>query len=109
MKTTDTFTFVSAYGTEYPNCHFSVGRYFNGNNALLIDDDNEDLGITCSVNGSRIHKADEIGIKNWSENEGMVEFLTKMGIIGEKVAEEPSGFVVIPYFKLTESGKELFA
>ena len=40
---------------------------------------------------------------------GVVEFLTKMGIIGEKVAEEPSGFVTIPYFKLTESGKELFA
>ena len=108
MKTTDTFTYVSAFGTEFPNCHFSVGQYFNDNNALFIVDDDGRV-VTCSVNGYRINKSDEIGIKNWSENEGVVEFLTKMGIIGEKVAEEPSGFVTIPYFKLTESGKELFA
>ena len=108
MKTTDTFTFVSGYGaTKYPNCHFSIAHYFNGNNALFIDDD-EGRVVTCSVNGSRINEADEIGIKNWSENVGVVEFLAKMGIIGEKVAEEPSGFVTIPYYKLTESGKELF-
>ena len=108
MKTTDTFTFVSGYGKEYPNCHFSVGVYCNENKALFIDDD-EGCVVTCSVNASRINDADEIGIKNWSENVGVVEFLTKMGIIGEKVAEEPSGFVTIPYYKLTESGKELFA
>lgn len=108
MKTTDTFTFISAYGTEYPNCHFSIAHYFNGNKALFIDDDDGRV-VTCSVNGYRVNEADEIGIKNWSENDGVVEFLTKMGIIGEQVAEEPSGFVSIPYFKLTESGKELFA
>ena len=108
MKTTDTFTFVSAYDTEYPNCHFSIGQYYNGNKALFIYDDYCQV-TTCSVNGERINEADEIGIKGWSENKGVVEFLTKMGIIGEKVAEERSGFVTIPYFKLTESGKELFA
>ena len=108
MKTTDTFTFVSGYGTEFTNCHFSVGLYLNDNKALFIVDDKGRV-VTCSVNGSRINEADEIGIKNWSENVGVVEFLAKMGIIGEKVAEEPSGFVTIPYYKLTESGKELFA
>ena len=108
MKTTDKFTFVSGYGTKYPNCHFSVRHFLNDNKALLIEDD-EGQVLNCSVNGSRINADDEIGIKDWSENCGVVDFLTKMGIIGEKVAEEPSGFVTILYFKLTESGKELFA
>lgn len=108
MKTTDKFTFVSAYGTKYPNCHFSVKHFLNNNKALFIEDD-EGQVVNCSVNGSRINEEDEIGIKNWSENRGVVEFLSKMGIIGEKVAEEPSGFVNILYFKLTESGMELFA
>ena len=108
MKTTDKFTFVSAYGTEYPNCHFSTKHYLNNNKALLIEDD-EGQVVNCSVNGYRINGENEIGIKNWSENRGVVEFLTKMGIIGEKVAEEPSGYVTILYFKLTESGMELFA
>jgi hypothetical protein len=108
MTTKTTFTYKSRY-ESYPNCTFKTDKYHNGNLALQIVDD-EGLIATCTVNGRAVFtNGDIIGIKDYSENEGMVDFLKSIGIIEDRPTyKEISGFVTIPYFKLTESGKELF-
>lgn len=109
MKTTDKFAYKSPYAT-YEGCNFGVSKYTNnGNNALWIENTNDGHIATCSVNGNRKNFSDEISIKDWSENEGMIEFLISLGIIEkDHIAIERSGFVVIKTFKLTDSGIELF-
>jgi hypothetical protein len=108
MTTQTTFTYKSKYST-YNNCRFSVNRYHNDNFALQIVD-NEGLIATCTVNLGKVETSDfVIAIKDYSENEGMVDFLKSMGIIEDKPKFcEYSGFVTIPYYALTESGKELY-
>lgn len=110
MKTTDKFDYTSNWGKTYKDCNFVVGEYSNNfNNYLGIVNDIEGEIITCSVNCNRVNSKDEIGIKNYSENEGMVKFLQDIGIIeDEPIAVEHSGFVLVPYYKLTKSGIELF-
>lgn len=107
MTAKTTFTFKGKY-TSYPNCRFVPNRYHNGNLALQIFDD-EGLIATCTVNGRAETEGSIIAIKDYSENEGMVDFLKSIGIIEDTPHYiEYSGFVTIPYYDLTESGKELF-
>lgn len=108
MKKTDSFTYKSKFGTVYNNCFFEIGSYrTTGNHSISIVDD-EGVICHCTVNAQRVNEPDEIGVKDYSENEGMVDFLISMGIIEEKpFTIEHSGFVTIPYFKLTKSGLEL--
>jgi hypothetical protein len=104
----DKFTYKGKY-FEQSDCYFQVRKYQNGNNALIIEHEEEGRICVCSVNGSKVLNGDEIGIKNWSENEGMDKFLIDMGIIENEPFEyEPSGFIQIPYYKLTKKGLELF-
>ena len=110
MKTSDTFIYGKY--TKY-ECNFKTARYLNGNLALQIvgakgsELEGEPI-CTASVNpGIEIPPA-QIAVKNWSENDGMDDFLSKTGIIGELVGKIPSGFVTIPVYALTESGLELF-
>lgn len=108
MKITDKFTYKSKYST-YENCTFEVGRYTDDRNlALSISSETEGPICTCTVNTWKKLDDDRICVKNYSENEGMDNFLKGMGIIGEKVGSIPSGFVEIPVYLLTESGQELF-
>jgi hypothetical protein len=109
MKTSDKFTYTSKYAT-YENCMFCVNKYVHTKNlALSIYSEEEGPITTCTINTDHVSKGDEIGVKNYSENEGMVDFLKNIGIIeGEPVHVQNSGWVEIPYYKLSESGKELF-
>jgi hypothetical protein len=108
MTTETTFTYKSYY-TSFPGCKFKTAKYYNGNLALQIVDCGG-LVATCTVNGKAVFtNGDIIGVKDYGENEGMVDFLKSIGIIEDRPTyKEISGFVTIPYFKLTESGKELF-
>ena len=101
------FTFKTTYG-EYPNCEFVTARYTNGNLALQIVSRDEGPICTCTVNPGGVVAHDAIAVKDYSENEGMVETLTDMGIIGEELYRIPSGWVEIPVHKLTDKGLELF-
>ena len=73
-----------------------VKRQYSGNDrtALILTDatDGEYL-TTASVNVPDIDlKDDEIVIKNYSENEGILEILTKAGLV-KPLYEVTSGFV----------------
>jgi len=100
-------TFKTKYGT-YPNCEFVAGHYGNGNLALQVVSNDEGPVTTCTVNPGEVVPPNAIAVKNYSENDGMVNTLKEMGIIGRELYSIPSGWVEIPVFELTEKGLELF-
>ena len=102
-----TFTYKSQFG-EYPDCQFQTGRYNNGNLAVEIWSTEEGPITRVTVNpGIKISDA-AIAIKNYSENEGMVDWLLSENIIeGDPISEIPSGWVKIPVYQLSAHGKEL--
>lgn len=101
------FNLKLACGT-FPNCYFVPSRYSSNNNlALKIESDDGSICV-CTVNPNKKLSDDVICIKDYSENEGMVDFLKNMGIISNKVESIPSGWVELYVYELTEYGKELF-
>ena len=96
------FTYKSKYGT-YQNCVFVKGKYENGNLALQIISNEEGPITTVTINPGQKIPSSYIAIKNYSENEGMVEFLQSLGIIGTNIiCIIPSGYVEIPVFEFNE-------
>lgn len=85
-------------------CEMKFGQYGNGNTAMqLVEKESGQPVATATVNADRINESDEVGIKNWSENEGMAAALYYAGIIKSvPVDVEPSGFVMISYYQLTD-------
>ena len=103
----NTFTFKSKYGT-YENCSFSAGYYPNGNIGIEIWSDSEGPITKVTVNPDVKIPADRIAIKNYSENEGMVDWLVSMNIIEKDTSTTIiSGWVEIPVHMLTEYGKQM--
>lgn len=92
------------------DCEVVFGQYFNGNTAIqLIDNDDKELVSVASVNGELKLAEGVVGLKIWSENEGIVQALIDGGIIEpELLGMEPTGFVVIEYYKLTKKAIEEF-
>lgn len=108
MKIKDSFTYRSSYAT-YNDCQFMVGRYSNGNLGIEIWSDTEGPVTKVTVNPNVGITDDYISVKNWSENEGMDKFLINEGLIAESpVRTINSGFVMIPIYRLTDKGKEIF-
>lgn len=111
MNLKEKFTFRGLYGT-WPGCVYRAARYRNGNPALQIWNDRGCV-CTCSVNppgGVEIAEG-EIAVKDWSENEGMGNWLKLHGVIvrEDPVRRIPSGCVEIPVYRLTDEGKALYA
>lgn len=100
-------TFKTHYG-EYPDCEFVTGYYPNGNLALQVVSENEGPIVTCTVNPGQVVTHDAVAIKNYSENEGMVDILTEMGIIGRELYRIQSEWVEIPVHELTDKGLKIF-
>lgn len=104
-----TFTYIGATGAEYRNCTFKWGRYGNGNVALMIESDEEGPIATCTVNTGDYISFPYIVVKDWSENQGMTEFLVSQGIVcSETKAEIETGFVTAKVMMLTEKGQKMF-
>jgi len=90
------------YFAGYP-CTLEWRRYTNGRPALLLIDsttDGEEVAV-ASVNLPDIElEPDEICIKDYSENEGMLSALVTAGIVEKPHRFERSGFVTIPICRL---------
>lgn len=96
---------VTFNGEELDVVFGSYGN--NGNTAIQLVNKDDELYTVATVNLEKEDK-DIVGIKDYSENEGMVDALVEAGVIEKHfVKMEPSGFIVIPYFPLTEKAKEL--
>lgn len=62
-------------------------------------EDNEPF-MTASVSVEAELEADEVAIKNYSENEGILDELIKNGVVSKPHKVINSGFVTIPICKL---------
>lgn len=103
------FTYKSKYG-EYDHCFFQVGHYQNDNLAIEIWSNEEGPISRVTVNPGIYIDNDRIAIKNYSENEGMVDWLVSEGLIEELPIEHiSSGWVKIPIHELTPLGREVFS
>lgn len=73
----------------------NVGYYHNPRNLALWFEDDRGPGTKASCNTEFELPEGIIGIKDWSENEGVLKTLIDAGVIGEPVGYTPSGFVEI--------------
>lgn len=88
------------------NC-IAVFKKYADNHRTAIELEDEKTGepiAIASVNLSEktIHK-NEIAIKDYSENEGMVKALTEAGIIGDLIYSVQRGFVKIGIYQLLKT------
>jgi len=96
------------------NCK-AVGMYYAGGNKAirLIDEDDHEPIVTATVNlvdFNEVMPENVVFIKDYSENEGIVEALAKADIIHPfSVGKTKSGYVEINAYILTEEAmKELW-
>lgn len=102
-----TFTYESKYGT-YKDSFFRVGHYENDNTAIEIWSNSEGPITKVTVNPDINVPKDMIAVKDYSENEGMVDWLMSMDIIeGEPLKIVNTGWITIPIYKLSAHGKEM--
>jgi len=103
-----TFTYKSRYCTE-DNCHFEVGRYTDNHNlAIRVMSEIGETISTITVNAGKRCPDDIIFIKDYSENEGVYEWLVEMNMIeADPVDMVPSGWVILRSYKLTDTCKEM--
>jgi hypothetical protein len=88
--------------SEYKNCHFEVGRYANnGGIAISIVTETEPIAHV-TVNIGKLPKENLIAVKNYEENEGILEEMQRIGLVKEVVGVAPSGFVHIPICEYDE-------
>ncbi len=86
------------------SCDVLKKQYYNGRIALaLVDSFDGEPVATATVNMPEIDLAeDEVIIKNYSENEGILEVLTAAGIVQPTGRIVESGFVTMEICKLVK-------
>lgn len=108
-----TMTTKDKFNYGHYKCQFVKGEYGNGNLALELmgaegsEYEGEPIARVTINPGCQIPD-DCIAIKDYSENDGMVDFCKNLGIISDLVATISSGWVEIPVYRLSESGLEIF-
>ena len=80
----------------------TMAKYQNGNNAMqLLSEEGEPYAV-ASVNIPTALGKEEICIKNYSENEGILELLIEDDIVEEPHGFYTSGHVEIPVCRLND-------
>ena len=91
-------TIKTSYG-QYENCSFRIGKYRDGGLALSVDQHMDGYAeplLTVTVNLAEPIPEGCIAVKDYSENEGVLDCLQELGIVTEVVSWVPSGYVMIP-------------
>lgn len=81
------------------NCILVKKFYAHGNRVALslIDEDDGEPIATCTVNlPNESLRDDEVLIKDYSENEGILDCLVKAGVVKDTGKRVCSGYVSIP-------------
>jgi hypothetical protein len=85
-----------------------ASKYPNRRNALVLHSTNgEPTGVLTVNLPQNPLRHDEVFVKNYSENEGVVDALVKAGVAQPPHRWVMSGFVQIPVCTLTKAGLEL--
>jgi hypothetical protein len=81
-----------------------MSKYGNGQHRMEFIDQGDGLPVlVASVSIKESLFSDEIAIKDYSENEGVLKFLIEEGIISSPLKYFNSGFVRIPICKINET------
>ena len=104
MKTTKQFT-VTLFGRL---CTVEFEEYQNGRIAIeLIEKDTGEPYTTATINMPNVPLAkDEVIIKNYSENEGVLDALVKAGVVSKPIRTVPAGFATADVCKLLYTPNE---
>jgi hypothetical protein len=97
---------IMMYALKTPYAEYNVylkkGKYWNGQTSIVLIDDEDGSQVmvaTVVIDGVVLEK-DEVIIKNYSENEGVLEFLIENGIVSKPLRTVSSGWVTCPIVKL---------
>lgn len=91
---------TSPYGGTY-KLQASYGKHANGQTRIQLYDVMDGMPYaTATVVVDDILNTDEVAIKDYSENDGILESLIEAGIVSEPIAYKRSGFIQIPICKL---------
>jgi hypothetical protein len=83
------------------NLFAEYGKYGNGQNSIQLFDINDGMPwAVASVAIDQPLQPDEVAVKDYSENEGILETLFKAGVVEHPHRVVSSGFVIIPICKL---------
>lgn len=84
------------------NIHLSIKRYANGRPCIeLFDEDDGFPFARATANVTEWQPGeDEILIKNYSENEGLLDWLVSNGIVEDTLRTHRSGFIFLNICKL---------
>ena len=83
-------------------CIVSKEKYSRGGTALVLNDETDGEVVcvaTINIPGAKL-AADEVVIKDYSENEGILETLESAGVIARTGRTVKAGFVDVPVCKL---------
>jgi len=96
----DTLDFYTSFGTAYV-CNVRIGSYVRGGTPTieLYDAASGEPVAVASMSVPGLGK-NEVAVKNYSENEGMLKCLLIAGIVSEPHRHVQSGYVVVPVCKL---------
>lgn len=87
------------------NCNVNKTTYSNGYTALLLEDAIEgDCVAVVSINmlsQGRL-SSNRIYVKDYSENEGILEVLQKAGVLSEPLGYAQAGFELVPICEILE-------
>ena len=87
------------YNNEKVKCFLSHYNEPMNNAIIMINSDDERVAV-CSTNLDLELSKNEVFIKNYSENEGMLDFLIKNGVVKAPKKCVDSGFAMIPICEL---------
>ncbi len=89
------------------DCIVKKGRYMNsGPIWLSLEDEVDGEPVArCTISLPGVTNKDEVAIKDYSENEGMLDTLMDAGVVKPPHRFVSSGFVMIPICNLTDEFK----
>lgn len=80
-----------------------IDKYSNNNRLYigLFEEETGEYYMDATVNLPEVELAeDEVAIKNYSENEGILETLIEAGVVSSPIRTVQSGWVTIPIVKV---------
>lgn len=84
------------------DCYAKRDRYWENDNTsiLLFECDTDYMHCVCTVNLGDKLPEDQAYIKDYSENEGILDALKEAGIVTDVIGSKASGWIVAPLCKL---------
>lgn len=94
------------FSTRSYECRLGWGDYGNGNVAIFAKSPEGELIGVLSVNTCEVLDNDHVAIKDWSENEGVLQSLVDNGVVSAPERTIPTGYVEAAVCRILERKTE---